>query len=70
MENNSKVASQEKPQISNRKETTKKSPTSVNHMTHNGRVYHHFEKERDVSKGKGLSNNVVPTKEEDDLVLK
>ena len=70
MESNTKVASQETLQISNRKKITKKLPSSVNHVTQSGRVYQPLEKERDVSKGKEMSSDTAPTKEEDDLVLK
>ena len=55
-DNSSKTASQKTP--------------SVNHVTHSGRVYQPPKKEKDVSKGKELSSDTTPAKEEDDLVLK
>ena len=68
--NNTKVASQEAPQITNRKQITKKFPPSVNHVTRSGRVYQPPKKEKEVSKRKEMSSDAAPTKEEDDLVLK
>ena len=43
---------------------------SVNHVTGSRRVYQPLEMEKDVSKGKELSSDVFPAKEEDDTVLK
>ena len=63
-----KAASQKTPQLNCRKQIAKKPPPSVNHVTLSERVYQPPKKEKDISKGKEMSNDIA--KEEDYVVLK
>ena len=65
-----KVASHETPELNSKKQIAKQPSSSVNHVTHSGRVYQPLEKEKDISKGKEILNDTVSAKEEDDIVLK
>ena len=68
--NNAEAANQETSQLNSKKQIAKKPPPSVNHITHSRMVYQPLKKEKDISKGKEMLNDIVTAKEEDDMVLK